>query len=80
MSDATSGDETPQPQPASAPPAEAPPVPQPVPPAPETGASDEVLAAVKGLTEIVTKLVNKDAGIPPDQTPQKRPWTQWGTR
>jgi hypothetical protein len=53
----------------------------PIPPAPTEGAANsEVLDAVKGLTEIVTKLVNKDAGIPPDDIPVKKPWTQWGSR
>jgi len=52
----------------------------PVPPAPESGASDEVLSAIGKLTEIVTKLVDRDAGVEPDVSPGGKPWTHWGSR
>ena len=74
-------DQNPPPDVPPTPPPDTPPVPPVVPPPPSDGAAtSEVLEAVRGLTDIVTKLVNKDAGIPPDDIPVKRPWTQWGTR
>lgn len=61
----------------------------PPPPAPTTVTShsdapnnndrlDRIEGAVAGLTETVAGLVS--ALTPPDSTPEKKPWTHWGSK
>jgi hypothetical protein len=66
------------------PPADPPPVPPADPPSPPSGTDGERLERLETLTgnlvESVTGLLDAIAPKDPDDAPQKKPWTHWGSK